>query len=81
MSNHKIKIQDEEFYVENKVYLLLRWYSDVTQALELCRNAQKAYYARQDQERLKRAKAMERKLDILLNGYRIDNNNENELFK
>ena len=81
MSNQKIKIQDEEFYVENKVYLLLRWYSDVTQAAELCRNAQKAYYAKQDQERLKRAKAMERKLDILLNGFRIDINNESELFK
>lgn len=76
-----IKIGDESYNVENKVHDLLHWYSSVVQASEMCRNAQKAYFAKQDQERLKRAKAMEKKLDQLINGNTIHNKQENELFR
>jgi hypothetical protein len=76
-----IKIGDESYNVENKVHDLLCWYSSVVQATEICRNAQKAYFAKQDQERLKRAKAMEKKLDDLLTGNNIHNKQEQELLK
>ena len=77
----KIKIGDESYMVENKVHNLLCWYSSVVQAAEICRNAQKAYFSKQDQERLKRAKAMEKKLDDLLAGNNIHNKQEQELFR
>lgn len=76
-----VTIANEKFIVEDKVHDLLCWYSSVVQAAELCRNSQKAYFAKQDHERLKRAKAMEKKLDQLLNGSRIDDTKQNELFR
>jgi hypothetical protein len=77
---HKIiNIQDEKFMVQNKIHDLLHWYSDALKVAFLCRQAQKEYYRKQDQNTLRRAKALERRLDTILlqNIY----NTEYELFR
>ena len=61
-------IENEKFNVEDKVHDLLCFYSDAVQMACLVRDAQRAYLGIQDQHTLKRAKALEKKFDEMLNG-------------
>ena len=59
-------INDQKHMVPDEVHDLLLYYSVTVQAAVICRQAQKDYYRKQDQDRLRKAKAMEKKLDQLL---------------
>lgn len=78
--SHKIiNIQDEKFIVQNKIHDLLYWYSNALKITFLCRQAQKEYYRKQDQATLRRAKALELRLDKIL--LQDIHNTEYELFR
>lgn len=74
-----ITIKNEKYNVEDKVHDLLCYYSNTVQVAELVRQAQKDYYRKQDQTTLRKAKALEKRLDDLLNGK--ENINEQNLFR
>jgi len=75
----KIYIDGQIFMVQIEVHDLLCYYSNTVQAAVICRQAQKEYYRKQDQDRLRKAKAMEKKLDQLLLGKKDES--QRELFR
>ena len=74
-----ITINNEKYNVEDKVHDLLCFYSNTVQVAVLVRQTQKEYYRKQDQTTLRKAKALEKRLDDLLNGK--ENINEQNLFR
>jgi hypothetical protein len=75
----KIIINDREYMVPDEVHDLLCFYSIAIQVTVICRKAQKEYYRKQNQDTLKRAKALEKKLDEMLDGKKDES--EKELFR
>lgn len=75
----KIIINDQEYMVPDEVHDLFCYYSNTVQAAVICRQAQKDYYRKQGQDRLRKAKAMEKKLDQFLLGKKDES--QTELFR